>query len=198
MTQPAGPSRELLPGDGSALLFPCFLDESRADATFGELMSEVPWESTRIPMFGREVTEPRLSAWTADPGVIYRYSGRDRTAHEWSSALSHLRELVSRVTGTQFNGVLANLYRDGRDHMGWHADDERSLGPDPVIASVSLGAERRFDFRHLGTAEIVSTVLPHGSLLVMSGPVQRLWKHRIPKAAKVSAPRVNLTFRLLH
>jgi alkylated DNA repair dioxygenase AlkB len=160
-------------------------------------VDQVPWEITKIPMFGREVTEPRLSAWIADPGTAYRYSGRDRTVHDWLPVLSDLRDRAGDVAKSPFNGVLANLYRNGHDHMGWHADDERSLGPDPIIASVSLGADRRFDFRHRTTGEVVSTVLPHGSLLVMSGPVQRWWKHRIPKAPKVPTQRVNLTYRLL-
>ncbi|MEY2966157.1 MAG: alpha-ketoglutarate-dependent dioxygenase AlkB family protein [Ilumatobacteraceae bacterium] len=197
MNAARGGPHELLPGDGSALLFPSFLSIEESGWVLDTLLAQVPWEITRIPMFGREVTEPRLSAWIADPGVAYRYSGRDRIVHEWSPVLTDLRDRARDVADSAFNGVLANLYRDGHDHMGWHADDERSLGTDPIIASVSLGADRRFDFRHRTTGEIVSTVLPHGSLLVMSGPVQRCWKHRIPKAPKVSAQRVNLTYRLL-
>lgn len=197
MNAARGGPHELLPGDGSALLFPSFLSIEESGWVLDTLLAQVPWEITRIPMFGREVTEPRLSAWIADPGVAYRYSGRDRIVHEWSPVLTDLRNRARDVADSAFNGVLANLYRDGHDHMGWHADDERSLGTDPIIASVSLGADRRFDFRHRTTGEIVSTVLPHGSLLVMSGPVQRCWKHRIPKAPKVSAQRVNLTYRLL-
>jgi alkylated DNA repair dioxygenase AlkB len=178
-------------------LFPNFLSLKESGWVFDTLLAQVPWEITRIPMFGREVTEPRLSAWIADPGVTYRYSGRDRTVHDWLPVLSDLRDRARDVADSPFNGVLANLYRDGHDHMGWHADDERSLGNDPTIASVSLGADRRFDFRHRTTGEIVSTVLPHGSLLVMSGPMQRCWKHRIPKEPKVPTQRVNLTYRLL-
>lgn len=197
MNEPFGAPEELLPYDGSAVLYSAFLDASEATGLFDVLAASVPWEATRIPMFGREVTEPRLSAWIADPGVTYRYSGRNRVVHPWSDHLADLRRRVEDVAGTSFNGVLANLYRDGHDHMGWHADNERSLGDDPVIASVSLGAERRFDFRHPETGETVSTVLPHGSLLVMSGASQRCWKHRIPKTTKVGDPRINLTFRRL-
>lgn len=197
MNEPSGAAFEILPGDGSAVLHPGHLSGSDAVALMVDLTVSVPWESTRIPMFGREVEEPRLSAWIADPGVTYRYSGRDRVVHPWSDDLSGLRRRVEEAAGTSFNGVLANLYRDGHDHMGWHSDDERSLGPDPVIASVSLGAERRFDFRHRETGQTVSTVLPHGSLLVMSGAAQRSWKHRIPKSARVTEPRINLTFRRL-
>lgn len=197
MTNPFGETKELLPGDGSALLFTDFLDRDAADGFFNELSCSIPWESTAIPMFGRDVIEPRLSAWIADDGVSYRYSGRNRTVHPWNETLALLRARVEEVSGATFNGVLVNLYRNGNDHMGWHADDERSLGSDPIIASVSLGASRRFDFRHRETNETVTTLLTHGSLLVMSGAVQSRWKHRIPKTAKISAPRINLTFRLL-
>lgn len=197
MNGPFGASVELLPYDGSAVLYAVFLGASEADICIDALAESVPWESTRIPMFGREVTEPRLSAWIADPGVTYRYSGRDRHVHPWSGHLADVRRRVEEATGTSFNGVLANLYRNGHDHMGWHADNERSLGATPTIASVSLGAERRFDFRHRETGETVSTVLPHGSLLVMSGSTQRCWKHRIPKMSRVDEPRINLTFRHL-
>lgn len=197
MNEPSGAALEILPYDGSALLYAGFICAVDADVLMNDLASSVPWESTRIPMFGREVTEPRLSAWIADPGVTYRYSGRDRTVHPWSARLDDVRRHVGETSGTSFNGVLANLYRTGHDHMGWHSDDERSLGPVPVIASVSLGAERRFDFRHRETGEVVSILLPHGSLLVMSGATQRRWKHRIPKSTRLSEPRINLTFRRL-
>ncbi len=197
MNEPSGAADEILPGDGSAVLHPGHLEASDADAIMLDLLATVPWESTRIPMFGREVTEPRLSAWIADAGVTYRYSGRDRVVHPWTATLESLRHRVESTSGTSFNGLLANLYRNGLDHMGWHADDERSLGEEPVIASLSLGAERRFDFRHRETGETVSVVLPHGSLLVMSGTTQRHWKHRIPKSTRVTEPRINLTFRRL-
>lgn len=197
MSEPSGATNEILPGDGSAVLYPDYFDVDESDALMVDLTASLPWESTRIPMFGREVTEPRLSAWIADPGVTYRYSGRSRVVHPWTTNLDAVRARVETTSGTTFNGVLANLYRTGHDHMGWHADDEKSLGPDPVIASVSLGAERRFDFRHRETGETVSTVLPHGSLLIMSGSSQRCWKHRIPKTTRVREPRINLTFRRL-
>ncbi|MFM9226531.1 MAG: alpha-ketoglutarate-dependent dioxygenase AlkB family protein [Actinomycetota bacterium] len=188
---------ELLPRDGSALLVPDFLTPDDADALLDRLGSAIPWEATSLVMFGREVAEPRLSAWIADKGVVYGYSGRTRRVHPWTPDLDRVRGLCELRTGAPFNGVLANLYRNGRDHMGWHADDEPSLGPEPIIASVSLGAERRFDLRHRKTGETISCLLPHGSLLVMSGRSQTAWKHRLPRSARVSDPRLNLTFRLV-
>lgn len=191
------PPIELLPCDGSAVLAPGFLTPDEADRLLVSVMAEVPWEATSLVMFGSEVAEPRLSAWLADDGIAYGYSGRTRNVHPWTGDLAALREQLVAHTGTRFNGVLVNLYRDGRDHMGWHADDETSLGPAPVIASVSLGAERRFDLRHRNSREVVSCTLPHGSLLVMSGASQRRWTHRLPKTTRVAEPRVNLTFRLV-
>lgn len=186
---------ELLPGDGSALLWQGFLAASEARDVAETLMSEVPWGTWSIAMFGRSLPEPRLSAWVGDPGTDYRYSRRTRSPLPWTPTLLAIREQCESVAGARFNAVLANLYRDGRDSMGWHADDEPENGPDPTIASVSLGAERRFDFRHRDTGETIRTVLPSGSLLVMSGPCQSHWVHQVPKSTKTSGPRVNLTYR---
>ena len=186
---------ELLPRDGSALLVPDFLPTAEADAFFDRLGNELPWEETSLSMFGRDVREPRLSAWIADPDVVYGYSGRNRIVHPWNADLDVLRQRCEARCATSFNGVLANLYRTGHDHMGWHADDEPSLGPEPVIASLSFGAERRFDMRHRETGETVSCALTHGSLLVMSGLSQARWKHRLARTTRIQSPRINLTFR---
>lgn len=189
--------RELLPGDGSARLWTAFLPSRDAAGAFDALREEVPWGNWQITMFGRTLPEPRLSAWVGDEGTQYRYSGRTRVPLQWTPTLAMLRERCEAASGASFNAVLANLYRDGRDSMGWHADDEPENGPNPTIASVSLGAERRFDFRHRDTGETVRTVLPSGSLLVMSGPCQRHWLHQVPRTARVDGPRINLTFRLV-
>jgi alkylated DNA repair dioxygenase AlkB len=185
---------EQLPGDGSAVLYPDFLDVGAADATFDELLRETPWEQPQLAMFGNIVTEPRKSAWHSDV-TTYAYSGVERVAHPMSSLLRNLATQCSAATRTEFNGVLVNYYKDGNDHLGWHADNEIVNGPEPTIASVSLGAERRFDFRHNETGEVVKVLLPHGSLLVMSGLSQKCWQHRIPKETHLSLPRINLTFR---
>jgi alkylated DNA repair dioxygenase AlkB len=129
--------------------------------------------------------------------VSYTYSGVPRDPVPWTPLLADLRERCGRTAGVSFNGMLANLYRDGADSMGWHSDDEPALGPEPVIASVSLGAERRFDFRHRSSGERVSVLLPHGSLLVMSGASQSRWMHRIARSVRVPSARINLTFRRL-
>lgn len=185
----------LLPRDGAAWLRRDVLDRARADAAFRRLIDELPWTEHELEMFGRTVLEPRLSAWIGDEGTAYRYSGRLREPRPWTPALIELRALCESLADARFNSVLANLYRTGSDSMGWHADDEPELGPHPVIASLSLGATRRFRLRHRLTRETVSIDLPAGSLLVMRGPCQEHWQHSLPKTAREVGPRINLTFR---
>ncbi len=190
-------SLEVLPFDGSAQLFPHFLNAEDADECFSTLMNEVPWEDHHLVLFGKKVPEPRRSAWIADNSIHYTYSGVERIAHTWTPTLAKVRDALMRQTGYQFNSALANLYRDGNDAMGWHSDDEPCNGPEPVIASVSFGAERRFDFRHRLNKEKASVILPHGSLLLMSGLSQQCWQHSIARSKKVTSSRINLTFRFV-
>ncbi len=187
---------ELLSGDGSAILFPEFLSEDQADVAFTELESTNLWEQQSLMMYGKMVDEPRLSTWHSEE-QSYTYSGRARIPRPWTPLLHSVRTQCEAQTNYSFNGVLINYYRDGNDHLGWHSDDELINGPEPLIASISLGAERRFDMRHRETREVVSASLGHGSLLVMSGLSQRCWEHRIPKMARLTDARINLTFRRL-
>lgn len=188
------PVGDILPYDGSAIFYPDFLTLQEADRALIELVSTTPWEEQSLVLFGRRVLEPRLSAWVSD-GVSYTYSRSTRLSTPWTPILATLKRRCEDIAGTRFNGVLANLYRDGRDHMGWHADDEPANGPEPIIASLSFGVTRRFDFKHNDSKETVSLHLTHGSLLVMSGLSQQKWKHRIAKTTTVNSQRVNLTFR---
>ena len=175
---------------------PHWLGPVEADALMAALQAEVPWEVHRIRIFGREVDSPRLSCWIGDPEARYRYSGTMFEPLPWPSALQPVRERLQRTLGVPFNSVLANLYRDGRDAMGWHSDSEPELGPAPVIASVSLGATRRFAFKHRDDPQRkLALELPHGSLLVMSGATQRLYRHALPRTTRPVGPRINLTFR---
>jgi alkylated DNA repair dioxygenase AlkB len=184
-----------LPGASLAFV-PDWLSPERADRLFDEVMRETPWEVHRIRMFGRMVDSPRLSCWMGEPEAVYRYSGADFAPHAWMPALDDLRARVQRQTGSRFNSVLANLYRTGRDAMGWHSDDEPELGAQPVIASVSLGATRRFVLKHRQQPDTkLALDLPHGSLLVMAGDTQRLYRHALPRTARSVGPRINLTFR---
>lgn len=182
---------------GRAELFPSWLDTAEADALFDTLWSTLQWEQADLVVFGQKSTEPRMSLWCAENNMDYRYSGTARTAHPVPPSLEPVRQRLHEHTGALFNSVLINLYRDGNDRLGWHADNEECNGPEPTIASVSLGAERRFDLRHRATGETVRTLLPHGSLLVMSGQLQQHWVHQVPRMARVGAARINLTFRFV-
>ena len=173
-----------------------FVDGAEATALQSRLADEVPWTVHRIRMFGRWVDSPRLSCWMGDPEARYRYSGALFEPEPWHPAIAALRPRLEAACGARFNSVLLNRYRDGRDSMGWHSDDEPELGPAPVIASLSLGEPRRFLMRlkadHAVKAE---WRLAHGDLLVMRGDGQRLAQHALPKMAAAVAERINLTFR---
>lgn len=185
--------RELLPRDGSALYRPGFLSPEVSDEHFRGLMAEVPWEARSIVLFGREVPQPRLACWFGDES--YSYSGITLEPRPWSERLAALKNTVEEESKYVFNSVLVNLYRDGQDSMGWHADDEPELGTEPIIASLSLGCTRRFRLRHRATKETIEVELESGSLLVMSGLSQSCWIHDIPKSKRIHEPRINLTFR---
>lgn len=195
---------EILPFGGSAMLWPAFLHSSNADADadaddiFQQLHDDISWEQHHITLFGKTVEEPRLSAWFHVDGAPYVYSRSIREAQPFSPLLASIMKKCEQVSGSTFNCALANLYRDGTDAMGWHADDEPELGREPVIASISLGAPRRFDLRHRATGHTERIVLPNGSLLVMSGQSQHQWVHQIARTTKVTTPRINLTFRFLY
>lgn len=173
-----------------------WLAAADADALQRTLREQVRWEVHRIRMFGRQVDSPRLSCWMGDPTARYRYSGTDFVPAPWHPALLPLRERLAAFCGRDFNSVLLNRYRDGDDGMGWHSDNEPELGPAPLIASLSLGAERRFALRrrddHAKKAEVV---LGHGDLLLMGGATQRHYQHALPKSTRPLAERINLTFR---
>ena len=173
-----------------------WLDAGSAAALYAELRDTIPWEVHRIRLFGREHASPRLSCWIGDAGASYRYSGTRFQPQPWPAALSPIREQLARELGVAFNSVLANRYRDGRDAMGWHGDDERELGPAPVIASLSLGATRRFVLKHRQHPERkLALALPPGSLLVMAGATQQHYRHALPRTARPVGERINLTFR---
>ena len=175
---------------------PGWLPAARADTLFDALLAQVPWEIHRIRLFGREVDSPRLSCWMGDADATYRYSGVRHAPRPWLPALDEVRERLYREAGIGFNSVLLNRYRDGRDAMGWHSDDEAELGPEPVIASLSLGATRRFVLKHRGEPSCrLALELEHGSLLLMSRATQRNYRHALPRTAKAVGERINLTFR---
>jgi alkylated DNA repair dioxygenase AlkB len=177
---------------------PAWLPIPEADALLAELTATLPLRQETVVLWGRAVPQPRLSLWMGDPVAIYRYSGCTFVPVRWHERVLDLRWRLERETGQLFNSVLLNLYRDGRDSMGFHADDEPELGQEPVIASVSLGVTRRLVLRprrKRGSTSPRELALTHGSLLVMSGASQRDWVHAVPKELRVSEARLNLTFR---
>ena len=176
-----------------------WLAPAAADALFAGLRERVAWECHRIRLFGREHASPRLSCWIGDPDASYRYSGTRFEPHPWPAVLLPVRARLREELRIDFNSVLANLYRDGRDAMGWHGDNEPELGARPVIASLSLGATRRFVLKDRGDPDRrLALDLPHGSLLVMSGETQRNYRHALPRTAKPVGARINLTFRRIY
>ena len=189
--------QELLPFDGSAILHNLFFNEDFTREAFSLLRESVPWEQPEIVMFGKKHKQSCLSTWHSDAGVNYVYSGVERVAHPMNETLSEIRRRCEVAANSKFNSVLVNLYRDGSAGMGWHSDNEVINGREPTIASVSLGATRRFDLRHRETKQTVKVDLEDGSLLVMSGLSQQCWVHQIAKTAKPVGPRINLTFRLV-
>lgn len=173
-----------------------WLPSAQADALMHALLTQVPWETHRIRMFGRWLDSPRLSCWMGDAEAHYRYSGADFAPHPWAPAVRELREQLQLGCDGSFNSVLLNRYRDGRDSMGWHSDDEPELGATPLIASLSLGVSRRFLLRRRDDpAQKAEYLLGHGDLLLMRGHCQRDYQHALPKTARVSGERINLTFR---
>jgi alkylated DNA repair dioxygenase AlkB len=182
--------------DGLATYDRYFLDLTRADRLFHALLSKAAWSQEFLKMYGKRIAFPRLTAWYSDAGASYCYSGIQNEPHPWLPELKAVREELFLRTGTRFNSVLLNQYRNGDDSLSWHADDEIELGPTPIIASVSLGVTRSFDLKHRdGTA--VSLAMEHGSLLLMSGALQTCWKHRVPKERAIRGSRINLTFRVI-
>ena len=172
-----------------------FLNQSDANNLYEKCLNDISWQSSTIIMFGKKIDIPRLECWYGDYGCEYTYSGKSLKRFEFPNFLLDLRMLIEKKVNSNFNSVLANLYRDGQDSMGLHADDEKELGNEPVIASISLGENRPIIFQNKKTKEKVTFDQPHGSLLVMQGKTQDHWKHAINKSKKINKPRINLTFR---
>jgi alkylated DNA repair dioxygenase AlkB len=182
--------------DADVRLWPQALAPAEADSLFAALRSGIQWQVEDIVIFGQRRRVPRLVAWHGDPGTGYTYSGTMHEPQSWTPELRRLLDRVQALTGHAYNSILLNLYRDGNDGMGWHADDEPELGRNPVIASVSLGATRRFKLRHRRHRDVTATLeLAHGDVLLMAGTTQHAYVHAVPKTARVVGERINLTLR---
>lgn len=185
----------LLHKEGEVYYYGRVLDEAAASQYYDALWQETEWKQDVVKLYGKEWITRRKTAWYGDNGIAYTYGKLKRYALPWTPALLALKELTEKITGSTYNSCLLNLYHNGNEGMGWHSDDEPEMKRHASIASLSLGAARRFDFRHRTTGETLSVVLEHGSLLEMKGGTQHHWKHQMPKTTKVLQPRINLTFR---
>lgn len=187
-------SENLLPMDGVVHHFENWMS-SKTEELFQFLAKEVDWKQDEVVMFGKRVTMRRLTAWYGDRPFEYTYSQVSRQALPWTKYLAELKAEVEKISGETFNSCLLNFYHDGEDYMGWHSDDEPELDPHASIASVSLGAKRKFSFKHRRSKETVSIFLNNGSILLMKPPTQQHWLHTLRKSKMVSDGRINLTFR---
>ena len=172
-----------------------FYDAAESNCLYQRLLQEQNWPDNRYTVAGRQFILPRLQTWHADPGIHYSYSNNLLYTRSWTPLLSGIREKVEAFLNFPFNSVLVNLYRNGEDHVGWHADNEPELGEQPFIASLTFGVERQFCFRHKKTSETGRILLRSGTLLIMQPDFQQYWLHSVPIDKNVTQERINLTFR---
>lgn len=187
----------LLPYDGTVNYYGKILNESQSREYFDKLMSNIEWKNDQALIYGKLITTKRKVAWYAEKPFSYTYSGTTRQALPWTSELLELKSLVEEKTGLSFNSCLLNLYHNGEEGMAWHSDDEKELVKHAGITSLSLGAERKFMFKHRKTKDRIDIFLENGSLLVMKNETQEHWLHRLPQSVKVKDPRISLTFRIM-
>ncbi len=190
-------TQNLLPYDGIVNYHGQIFTASEIQDFFNLLLTEINWEHDEVIMFGKKIVTKRKVAWYGDQPFDYTYSHVKKTALYWNDALKRIKDKVEQASGETYNSCLLNLYHSGEEGMGWHTDDEKELKKDGAIASVSLGAVRKFAFKHKETQEKVELTLDNGSLLVMKGTTQSHWLHRLPPSKRVIQPRINLTFRTI-
>lgn len=187
----------LLPYDGTVIYYGKVMSHARAQFYLEKLLKDIEWKNDEAVIFGKLIITKRKVAWYGDSDYLYTYSNTTKQALPWTKELLELKKLAEEISGTSFNSCLLNLYHDGNEGMAYHSDNEKSLGKNTTIASLSFGAERKFSFKHKQTKDSVSVLLEHGSLLVMKDETQSHWLHRLPPSKKVTRPRVNLTFRTI-
>ena len=188
----------ILPFDGIAEYFPNAIIKNQADTLFHSLLNTIQWENDIVSMFGKTHVMSRKSAWYGEKGCTYIYGSVIHNPLPWTSDLVQCKQLAESIAGKSFNSCLCNLYHSGMEGMGWHSDDEKELGINPDIISLSFGADRIFRFQHNKTKECIDILLAHGSILHMHGECQHHWKHALPKSRKIVDARINLTFRNIH
>ena len=187
----------LLPKDGTVNYYGKILDQKQSDRFYQTLLETIEWKNDEAVIFGKKILAKRKVAWYGDENFEYTYSNSTKKAIPWTKELLQLKKMAEEKTGEKFNSCLLNLYHDGSEGMAYHSDGEKDLKKDGAIASLSLGAERKFSFKHKETKEKVELILEHGSLLIMKDETQSFWLHRLPPTKKVFTPRINLTFRTI-
>ena len=185
----------LLPKDGTVIYYGNILNNDEKNHYYKMLMNNIDWKNDEAFFFGKHIITKRKAAWYGDQNYSYTYSNATKQALPWTNELIELKNRIEKITGAIYNSCLLNLYHTGEEGMAWHSDDEKMLGLNSSIASLSLGAERMFAFKHKLSGEKISLLLENGSLLEMKGTTQANWQHRLPKTTKVNSPRINLTFR---
>ena len=184
--------------DGELRLYPHFFSPEERETFFPQLKENINWQQEEIKLYGRTIPLPRLTAWFGDEGKTYMYSGITVEPEPWTSTLSKIKKRIEEVSEGKFNSVLLNYYRNERDSVSWHSDDEPELGQNPIIGSVSFGDVRTFQLKHkIDKSPTISIDLPDGSYLEMAGSTQHHWLHQIPKRTRKIGPRINLTFRTI-
>ena len=191
-------TQNLLHQDGIALYYKKAIPENKIKPIFDELLNHISWENERVVMFGKEIITKRKVAFYSDPLIAYTYASRTKIGLPWKETLITLKNMVESITKEKYNACLLNLYHNGEESMGWHSDNEKEIIANSSIASLSLGANRKFSFKHKVSKETVSIELEDGSLLEMKGSVQAHWWHALLKSKKVTDARINLTFRQMH
>jgi alkylated DNA repair dioxygenase AlkB len=189
------PSLNILPFDGEAHYFGSILSHQETEHYLNILLDTVKWENDQVVIYGKHIITKRKVAWYGDSDYAYSYSNTTKHALNWTEELIKLKDTVEKLTHTNFNSCLLNLYHNGEEGVSWHSDDETTLGYKPTIASLTFGAERKFSLKHKATKETVSLTLEAGSLFVMKGATQSNWVHCLPKMKNITTPRINLTFR---
>jgi alkylated DNA repair dioxygenase AlkB len=185
--------------DAQVSYVPSFIGFEEANELFNKLIDDINWQQDDIVVFGKKFQQPRLTALYGNDGKSYSYSSLTMFPNKWNSLLIYIKEKVEEFMNVKFTTVLLNYYRDGNDSNGWHADNEKELGKNPIIASISFGAKRVFQMKHNTNKDQKFKIeLEHGSLLIMKGTTQHFWKHQIPKSTKKVGPRINLTFRIIN
>ena len=187
----------LLPKDGAVNYYGKIFTEEQSEIYYVKLLNEINWQHDVVKIFGKEIITKRKVAFLGDEGISYKYSGKTKIAENWLKFILEIKSTVEQISGEIFNACLLNYYHNGSEAMSWHSDNEKEILKHSAIASVSFGAERKFGFKHNFSKEEISLMLENGSLLIMKDETQIYWKHKLYTNAKITEPRINLTFRTI-